>query len=245
MRKITKSMRRALPGFLGGLFGVVLTASIAEYVRLKIQQGGYPNSVEQVLNLKSEEYMKFSVEWRQVLAQVAMEPENYSGQTVKFLSTLTTRQAGLMEAIAAHVLNEEFLVRDNDERSKHPISNLTLQDFLNLEDLGILQTVATGLEMTLSSDVKARFMRAMRTNSHVLSIEHSDPNKTLLLAITTLTDPGKEIVSLLRKPSKLEHLEWLAQHIRDKGFETRLWASWTAPNPTTGEWQAKYPIKLD
>ena len=245
MGRTSEYARRAAPGFVGGFLGVILTASVAEYIRIEIQKEGHINSVEKVLDMKQDEYRRFSVGWKQALAQVAIEPEHYTGQTIKFLSTLSAEQANLMDIIAARVLGGEFLMRDNNERNKHPIADVTLHDFLNLQGLGIRQTVATGLEMNISSGIETKFRQVIRTNNHVLSIEHSDSNKKLVLAITTLTDSGKEIVSLLRKSSNLEHLKWLSQHIRDKGFETRLWASWTAPNPSTGEWQAKYPIKLD
>ena len=92
------------PGFVGGFLGVILTASVAEYIRIEIQKEGYPNSVEKVLGMKQDEYKHFSVGWKQALAQVAIEPENYTGQTVKFLSTLSAEQANLMDIIAARVL---------------------------------------------------------------------------------------------------------------------------------------------
>ena len=218
MRKLAEYAENAAPGFIGGLLGVVLTASVAEYVRLQIQKDGYPTPVEEVLGMDKSTYSQFPLEWKQVFAQVAMEPQKYTGHTVLFLSKISVEQAALVDKIAAHVLGGDFLVRDNNSMSKHPIADLTLHDFLNLEGLGLLQTVATGLEMTIPSNIQAGFRNVIRTKSHVLSIEQRDPTKKLQIAVTSLTTSGKEIVALLRRPSNLEYLAWVADHVSEKGF---------------------------
>ena len=245
MKRIAEYARNAAPGFIGGFLGIALTASVAEYIRLEIQKDGYPTPVEKVFSMEESTYHQFPIEWKQLLAQVAMEPQMYAGHTVQFLSTLSVKQAALIGKLSAHVLGGDFLIRDNNNASKHHIAGVTLHEFLNLEALGFLQTVATGLNMTIGSNIQESFRNVIRATSHVLSIEQNDSSRKLQLAVTTLTTSGKEIVALLRKPSNLEHLAWVAQHINAKGFETRLWASWTPTDPATGEWQAKYPITLE
>lgn len=245
LQRLIDYAKLAAPGFLGGFLGVVLTSTVAEYIRLEIQKDGYPTPVERVLGIQPSKYGKFPIEWRQLLAQVAMEPENYAGQTVKVLSGLSLEQAAVIEKIATHVLGGDFLIRDNDSTTKHPIADVTLHDLLDLEGIGILQTVATGLEMTITSTDPEQFKQVVRTRSHVLSIEDGDPSKKLHLAITSLTNSGKEIVELLQKPSDVDYLVWVAKHIRTKGFETKLWASWTDPKGPKLEWQAKHPIVFD
>ena len=245
MRKIVNYARDGAPGFIGGLLGVVLTATAAEYIRLEIQKTGYPTPVERVLGMERSEFQQYPIEWKQLFAQVAMEPESYTGQTIAILSGISPEQASTIERVAAHVLGGDFIIRDNDTVTRHPIDGMTLHDILDLEASGILQTVATGLELTGESENAVSFRQAIRPKSHVLSIEDPDPSKKLKLAITTLTGPGKEIVGLLRKPSDIEHLAWVADHIRVKGFQTTLWASWTDAEEPNMEWQARRPIVLD
>ena len=245
MRKIVNYARDGAPGFIGGLLGVVLTAAAAEYIRLEMQKKGHPTPVEQVLGMERGEFQQYPIEWKQLFAQVAMEPESYTGQTVAILSSMSPEQASTIERVASHVLGGDFIIRDSDTETKHAIEGMTLHDMLDLEALGILQTVATGLELTAASQRAVSFRQAIRTQSHVLSIEDPDPSKKLKLAITTLTGAGKEIVGLLRQPSDIEYLAWVADHIRAKGFRTTLWASWTDPEEPNMEWQAQHPIVLD
>ena len=245
MQSLVKYAKKAAPGFLGGFLGVLLTATAAEYVRLEMQKQGYPTPVERVLDIHPSFYVQFPVQWKQLLAQVAMEPKRFGRQTLKILGGLSLKQADLIDKIAAHVLGGDFLVRDNDSISKHPIAAVRLHDFLELEAMGVLQTVATGLELNVTSGESGQFKQVIRTKSHVLSIQDGDPSRKLKLAVTSLTDSGKEIVDLLRTPTNVDYLAWVAQHIRLKGFNTKLWASWTEPKEPEQEWQAKHPIVLD
>ena len=135
MKRMAEYARNAAPGFIGGFLGVALTASVAEYIRLEIQKDGYPTPVEKVFAMEKSTYHQFPIEWKQLLAQVAMEPQMYTGHTVQFLSTLSVKQAALIDKVSAHVLGGDFLVRDNNNASKHHIAGVTLHDFLNLEAL--------------------------------------------------------------------------------------------------------------
>lgn len=172
------------------------------------------------LSLEPDEYLALPLHWRQALAEVSVRPPTAELADVRELvTTLTPEQITLIDKIAPYVI-DGVLVRDAGKPSKHPMPGLSLVDFATLEDLQILQEILQGYRMP-NLPLNRPFTLVGTTAA--LRVQRTDPQSEFSLPVTRLTEPGRDLVRLLRVPSNARYFEWIAREIGDQGVNVTVW----------------------
>ena len=215
-------------------------------VEIKPQPENLPLQV--VLGIDQKAFSLFPLQWRQVLAAVAVEPDSYHPMTAKILSSISPTTSEFIRRLAARVIDGRYMVRDNTASTRHKfVPQQKFSEFLDLEALGFLQTADTGLEITMrSEDPESRFyFRIIPTTHHRMLVVDDDEQAAVRLPVTTLTASGQEIVTLLREPTDINYIKWVADQIREQGFNVTVWSNWSdTKNGTQVTTQLGSPVYL-
>ena len=235
---------------VGSAIGVIAVNLLQEPVAVEIQPQDNELPLEGVLGLSHEEFSEFPRHWRQVFATVALEPSNYHPMTVRILSSISPESAELIRNVASHVVEDKYIVRDNALSTRHTFVTQSLfSRFLDLETLGFLQTADTGLEVTMSNENPEgeRYIKTISTSNHRMLALKKDKQAKIMLPVTTLTEAGQEIVSLLREPISFKYIKWVANLIQEQGFDVTVWSSWSDATNKNGfiTTQLEYPVYID
>ena len=139
----------ALIGLLtvGPLPSVVIITGADQFIRNKIDNWMSDPDLYNSLTLGPDEYARLPVHWRQALAEIAVRDEAEAAAVQELIKTLKPEDIMLVNRLAPYETNG-FIIRDSEYSSQHPIPTLSLVDFARLEDLGILQTVQQGFDIT-------------------------------------------------------------------------------------------------
>ena len=241
------------PGFLafaGSVLGVIIVGIFQKPVEVEIQPPRETLPLQNVLGLNQDAFSHFPIQWRQVLASIALQPNSYHPITVKILSSITPTTGDFIRTLAARVIDGRYMVRDNTVSTRHDfVPQKLFSEFLDLEALGFLQAADTGLEVTMrTEDPKGKiYFRIIATTNHRILVLNKDKKLKLRLPVTTLTAAGREIVDLLREPTNINYIKWLADQIRERGFDVTVWSNWS----TTGgankylTTQLGFPVHID
>ena len=110
----------------------------------------------------------------------------------------------------------DFLARDPSQRDTlHPIPNAVYADFLDLESLGVLQSVANGT-LIRRNITSGRYV--IHTESYTVTTIPGQDSTILEFPATRISEPWIQLIGLLRVPTDAEYIEWFAAKIRESGF---------------------------
>ena len=160
------------------------------------------NNFEKYAEQASSERMRDL--WARVLAGEIRKPQSFSLSTLRFLSELDKDIATLFEREAKHRLSKGFILQPNKDEMKGE----KLLDLTFLQEVGLLQEVTSGFEMTLKPE----------NNGVVLLFEGDltlvvESRNELKLKVIRITRVGQEIVRILPPPNYAEVLERIEERI--------------------------------
>lgn len=164
----------------------------------------------------SAEYLQHL--WGRVLAGELKAPGSFSLRTLEFLRNVSQDEARAIEKLAAFVLSG-FVYRDKQASDS---LGLPFAFLLEMQDLGLLSGVETGLEFTLPSSEDKRFIRLLIAGPRVLIIKHADPSKHLKLPVYKVTPIGREVLSLGVAQPDAAYLKHVGESICKLGFEVSI-----------------------
>ena len=202
---------------------VLLITAGDQFVRNKINQWMSGPDLYNHITLQKDEYEHLPVRWRQVFAELVVRFESKTAGLRELIKTLHRQHIELVDRIAPYVV-QDFIVRDNNQPSKHPLSKLSVVDFATLEDLGILQSVQRGHEITVDFARSSTQQANWSGSTVVLSMKAQTPETKVKLPITRFTEPGLNLIRLLRVPSDVRYFEWLAKQLEKSNIHVDLWS---------------------
>ena len=207
----------------GPLWSVIIYTAADQYIRNTIDEWMSDPDLYETLTLKPEEFGELPVHWRQVLAEIATRPRTDAAGLQKLAKELGPEEIALIDRIAPYV-SQDFLVRDQEQPSRHPMPTLKLIDFVKLEEMGVLQDVTQGLEMTFTVKPPSNQPVFIRGSTALVSMQSAEGETNVKIPITRLTAAGAELVKLLRTPSDIRFFEWVAKKVQSAEVESQVWA---------------------
>lgn len=208
---------------LGPIPTVLLITGADQIIRNKIDEWMSAPDLYESLALRPEEYARLPVHWRQTLAEIAVRAEPEIAEVQGLIETLTFEHIQLVDKVAPHKV-EGFIVRDDNNTTRHPMPTLSVTDFDTLEDLGILQSVHTGHEVTFDMGGSANFSKNLLGATVALVMRGTQENNQVKVSVTRFTELGIGLIDLLRVPSDIRYFEWLAQKVENLEVSVELWA---------------------
>lgn len=175
------------------------------------------------LSIRPDEYRKLPLRWRQVLGEVAVREPTGAAGLQELAKSLTVDHIRLVDEIAPYAVGGfvagSYIVRDEEQTSRHPIPGLSVKDFGVLQDLGVLQSVERGHLQAIAGSIFGTTV--------ALEVQLDDPARKPTLNITSFTELGEKLIRLIRRHSNMAYFEWVAQEIEESvsGHATvNLWA---------------------
>jgi hypothetical protein len=156
--------------------------------------------------------------WGRVLAGELKAPGSFSLRTLEFLRNISQDEARAIEKLASFVLSGLVY---RDKRVSDSL-NLPFSFLLEMQDLGLLSGVETGLEITLPSSEDKRFIRLLVSGQLALIIKDADPTKQLKLPVYKITPIGREVLSLGVVQPDSAYLRYVGESICKLGFEVSI-----------------------
>ena len=183
----------------------------------------YGYALREMLPIGIEDFQTMPIQWRQVISELSIRRKVVGDTESKMLfATLEhfdVSQLHLVDKIAPYVMFD-FLARDPSRTdTQHPIPNTVYADFLDLESLDVLQSVARGT--FIQRDI-ASSQYVIHTGSHTLTVTPGQASTTLQFPTTRVSDPWLKLIALLRIPTDSDYIDWFASNIRSTGFHVEV-----------------------
>ncbi len=174
-----------------------------------------------------------------VLAGEVKSPGCCSIRTLDFLRSLSREEAEEISKLACFVV-ERQIIRDQNQYLEE--RGVTLDLLLRMRELGVVLGVeAIGLETAFRTQVPGKFLRALRSHSKALIVEHEDATRDLKLKVYPLTSVGAQLLGLGSFTPDVEYLKRVGKVIASQGY-TVLLADWRQISEREGQYFNKAKI---
>jgi len=198
----------------------VATSSFDQFIRNRVDEHMYGYALRELLPVSIDDYQALPIHWRQAISELSIRRKFVGDAESKVLfATLehfNVQQLKLVDKIVVPYMMFDFLARDPSQRdTQHPVPNAVYADFLDLESLGVLQSVVNGtlIRRNITSD---RYV--IHTESYTVPIYPGQDSTNLEFPTTRISEPWVQLIELLRVPTDGEYIEWFAEKIRESGF---------------------------
>ena len=212
---------------LAGGLGMVASPVLDQVIRNRVDEHMYGYALRELLPTGIDEYEAMPVHWRQVISELSIRRKivGDSESRVLFatLEHFDVNNLDLVDKVVPYMM-ADFIARDpNQKDTQHPIPNAVWADFLDLETLGVLQSVNDGSR--IRRNIRAGSY-VIESGSHTVTIRPSSGGTNLEFRTTRISAPWVKLIELLRVPTDEKYLDWFTSRIRESGFEVQ----WTKKN---------------
>ena len=199
--------------------GFVASSGVDQVIRNRVDEHMYGYALRELLPIGIKDYQAMSIHWRQVISELSIRRQVVGDSESKLLfATLEhfdVNQLRIVDKIVPYVMFD-FLVRDPSRTdTQHPIPDTIYADLLDLESLGVLQSVARGTyirrDITSSEYV-------IHTGTHTLTVKPGQDSGILQFPTTRISEPWLKLIALLRVPTDPDYIRWFASNMRNAGF---------------------------
>ena len=173
------------------------------------------------LSIRPDQYQGLPLRWRQALSEIAVRDSDEVATLQQLVKTLDVEQIGLLDRIAPYVLDiggAGGIVRHRTVGTyPHLIPGVPQADFGVLETLGVIES--SGYTTSVPSGT------LIPGTGTALVVSLTDPDQTLPVHYTRLTDVGTRLMSAVGRHTDLAYLEWVARKLeQDAEATVALWA---------------------
>lgn len=212
-----------LIAIVGAALGFVASSGLDQVIRNRVDEHMYGYALRELLPTGIKDYQAMPIHWRQVISELSIRRQVVGDTESKLLfATLEhfdVNQLRLVDKIVPYVMFD-FLVRDPSRTdTQHPIPDAVYADFLDLESLGVLQSVARGT--SIRRDITSS-QYVIHTGTHTLTVKSGHDSGTLQFPTTRISDPWLKLIALLRVPTNSDYIEWFASNMRSTGFHVEV-----------------------
>ncbi|CAI3929084.1 unnamed protein product [Commensalibacter communis] len=167
--------------------------------------------------------------WGRILAGEIKSPGKHSLRTLEFIKNLSQKEAQQIEKLFSFVLNDEVIARSfnrsYDYGSKILNSKLSLDFFLDMQSLGLLNGAEGTFQMTYPPTFvkEINYYRLMfrkyngQRNAYIFT--HDNRNQELCMPACQLTQLGKELHNLCLVEMDRDYLNYLVAQLEEQGFK--------------------------
>ena len=206
-------------GIVSATLGFVASSGFDQAIRNRVDERMYGYWLRELLPNSIEDYQAIPIHWRQVISELSIRKQVLSDAESKQLSAtlehFDANQLRLVDKIAPYVV-ADFLIRDPKRSDiQHPIPNVVYADLLDLESLGVLQSVAHGT--TIRRDITSS-KYVLHTDSLTFTVKPGQTSGILQFSTTRITAPWQKIIALLRVPTDPTYIKWFVSNMRSGGF---------------------------
>ena len=145
--------------------------------------------------------------WGRVLAGEIRNPKTYSLRALRFLSELDRETARLFERVSKNRLNDLAITRLDS------LSGKPLLEALELEEVGLLQDVSTGISRTFDADGDGKITISLP--GYIVQFKPKN-STSFRLNLIKISKVGQELLSLLEPPPYGENALALLEHLIEK-----------------------------
>ncbi len=212
-----------LIALLAGALGAIASPLFDQVIRNRVDEHMYGYALRELLPTGIDEYQTMPIHWRQVISELAIRRKVVGDAESRMLfATLEhfdVNKLHLVDKIARYLMFD-FLVRDPSRtNTQHPIPGTVWADFLDLESLGVLQSVSDGTKIRRNV---ALGPYVIGSGTHTVTIKPGQGSTNLEFPTTRVAEPWVKLIGLLRVPTDGEYIEWFASQIRASGFHVEL-----------------------
>lgn len=200
--------------------GFLANSGLDQVIRNRVDEHMYGYALREMLPTGIEAYQAMPIHWRQVISELSLRRQITGDAESKLLfATLEHFDAtrlSLVDKIVPYVMFD-FLLRDPSQTdTQHPIPNVVYADFLDLESLGVLQSVARGT--IIQRDISSS-QYVIQTGSHILTVRSAQGPGTLQFPTTRISEPWLKLIALLRVPTNPDYIQWFVSNVESMGFQ--------------------------
>ena len=212
-----------LIAMMGAALGFMASSGLDQVIRNRVDEHMYGYALRELLPTGIKDYQAMPIHWRQVISELSIRRQVVGDTESKLLfATLEhfdVNQLRLVDKIVPYAMFD-FLVRDPSRTdTQHPIPNTVYADFLDLESLGVLQSVARGT--FIRRDITSSHY-VIHTGSHTLIVRPAHDSGTLQFPTTRISGPWLKLIALLRVPTDSDYIEWFAAKMRSTGLHVEV-----------------------
>ena len=215
-----------LPGLISlllGALGFFAASFFDQVIRNRVDEHMYGYALRELLPSGLDDYQAMPIHWRQVISEISIRKKVVGDSESKILFAMLehfdVEQLHLVDKIVPYMMFD-FLVRDTSRTdTAHPIHNAVYADFLDLESLGVLQSVHNGT-IIHRNIVSGPYV--IHSGSHTVTIRRGQGSTDLVLRTTRISEPWVKLIGLLRIPTNEEYIEWFASKIEEEGFNVEV-----------------------
>ena len=212
-----------LIAMLAAAVGFVASSGFDQVIRNRVDEQMYGYALRELLPTGIKDYQAMPIHWRQVISELSIRRQVVGDTESKLLfATLEhfdVKQLLLVDKIVPYVVFD-FLVRDPSRKdTQHPIPNTDYADFLDLESLGVLQSVASGT--IIRRDITSS-KYVVHIGAHTLTVRPGQDSGTLQFPTTRISEPWLKLIALLRMPTDPDYIEWFASNLSSAGFHVEV-----------------------
>ena len=204
---------------LGAVLGFVASSGFDQVIRNRVDEHMYGYMLQELLPIGIDDYQAMPIRWRQVITELSIRRKVIGDTESKVLfATLEhfdVNQLRLVDKIAPYMMFD-FLVRDASRTdTQHPIPSAVYADYLDLESLGVLQSVSNGTKIR-KAIISGSYV--IQSGTHIVSIKSEQGSTNLEFPTTRISEPWVKIIELLRVPTDEDYVKWFASKIEELGF---------------------------
>ena len=208
---------------VGTVLGFLASSVFDQVIRNRVDEQMYSYALGELLPTGMDDYQAMPIHWRQVISELSLRRKIVGDTESKVLfATLEhfdAEQLHLVDKIVPYMMFD-FLVRDPSQRTtQHPIPSMVYADFLDLESLGVLQSVANGT--VIRRNIKSS-KYVIQTEAYTVTIRPGQDSTNLEFPTTRISQPWVKLIGLLRVPTDGEYIDWFASRIRESGLRVEI-----------------------
>ena len=205
------------------LAGPLVFIAIDQVVRNRVDEYMYGYALQELLPTGIDDYQAMPIHWRQVISELSIRRKVVGDTESKVLFAMLehfdVNQLHLVDKIAPYMMFD-FIVRDpNRTDTAHPIPNAAYADFLDLESMGVLQSVYDGTKVKRNI-ISGPYV--IQSGTHTVTIRRGQGSTNLAFPTTRISEPWVKLIGLLRVPTDEEYIEWFASKIDEQGFNVEV-----------------------
>ena len=201
---------------LVGVLGFFASSVFDQIIRNRVDEHMYGYALRELLPMGIDDYQVMPIHWRQVITELSIRRKVVGDTESKVLfATLEhfdVNQLHLVDKIAPYMMFD-FLVRDPSRTdTQHPIPSAVYADFLDLESLGVIQSVSNGTKIKRDL-ISGPYV--IQSGTHTVTIRLGQGSTNLEFPTTRISEPWVKLIGLLRVPTDEEYIEWFVSKIEE------------------------------
>ena len=180
--------------------------------------------------------------WGKILAGEIKEPKSFSLRTLELLKNLTTEEAKLFTKLSEFAINgdDKAYVFYGNRNFFHKESNITINDLLLLEEIGLINA-DFGYAVTTTIPKKIKSMPVKYQDKCIIFENLTDNEQKVAFNCIVFTSIGTELLKLIDSKSNLKYLQEIKKYCQSKSVRVKMADIFIVPHGFGGKNEREIP----